>query len=227
MAGTMWHNDRMINLAEIDLFNFLIDWHGLPDAPPSALPAECTWLPDPLKEWYSLSGRWTSPLIRLKRMLTPGQIEQSDEKAIFMEDPTGDWFWAFNTEDKITVYDAELHGEWERTAEQLSEFLVHNALNETIYGGKYWRECTQVEAGLVADTLAPMTAVSFGGWRWPRPGGQIFMSKTLLAEVGPAMNPESLQKDRPGYSEVRVTAKEPVNLSYLDRMTSIKWLRSP
>jgi hypothetical protein len=216
----------MIDPASIDLYSFLADWHGSPASPPSALPAEYDWLPNPLKDWYSLSARWNSRVTTLKRMLTPEQITQSDGKVVFMKDPTGDWLWAFDAEDKTTVYDAELHEQWERTAECLSEFLIHNALNETVYGASNWRECAQVEVGLLSDVLAPMKKVSFGGWRWPRPGGNIFKSKALLAEVGPAMNPNVPWEDRPGYAEVRVAAVESTHLAYLDEMASIKWLGS-
>jgi hypothetical protein len=159
-------------------------------------------------------------------MLPPEQIKQSDRKAVFMKDPTGDWLWAFDAGDETTIYDAELHKEWKRTAEPLPEFLIHNALNETVYGASAWRECAQVEDELLIPILAPMTEVSFGGWRWPRPGGRIFMSDVLIAEASPAMSPSTPWKDRPGYTEIRVAAVDSTHLSYLDEMASIKWLGS-
>jgi hypothetical protein len=216
----------MIDPASIDLHTFLSDWYGTPNVPPSTLPVECDWLPDPLKYWYRLSARWNSPIMKLKRMSAPEQITHSDGKSVFMKDSTGDWLWAFDVEDKSTVYDAELHAQWERTAERLSEFLVHNALNETVYGASNWREGTQVNVGLLPDILAPMTEISFHGWRWPRPGGSIFKSAALLAEVGPAMKPNSPWEDRQGYVEVRVAAVDSADLAYLDEMESIKWLGS-
>lgn len=216
----------MIDPASIDLHRFLEDWHGSPAASPGTLPAECDWLPEPLKDWYSLSDCWTSSVVKLKRMLAPEQITESEGKAVFMKDPTGDWLWAFDVADKTTVYDAELHEGWELTTEPFSEFLIHNALNEIVYGAINWRESTQVKVNLLAEILAPMTEVSFGGWRWPRPGGRIFKSEALVAEAGPAMNPNAPWADRPGYAEVRVAAVDPEHLAYLDNMTSIKWLGS-
>jgi hypothetical protein len=216
----------MIDPTSIELPRFLANWHGMTATSSRTLPEKCEWLPEPLKNWYNITTGWTSPIVNMKRMLPPEQIKQTDGKAVFMKDPTGDWLWAFDVEDMTTVYDAELHTEWERTAESLSEFLIHNACNETISGAENWRECTQVAVELVPKILTPMTEVAFSGWRWPRRGGRVFMSETLLAEVGPAMKPNAPWEDRPGYAEVRVAAIESTHLAYLDEMTSIDWIGS-
>lgn len=118
-----------IDPAAIDLPRFMVGWRGEPDRPAIRLPAEHQWLPEPLKDWYELTARWTSPSMNLKHMLTPAQIKATGKAVEFMTDPTGDWIWAFDLDDPQVVYDRELYEPWTRTAEDLPEFLVHNALN--------------------------------------------------------------------------------------------------
>jgi len=154
------------------------------------------------------------------------QIVKSGNKAVFMKDPTGDWMWAFDTEDENIVYESELYGEWELVPENLSEFLVHNALDEATYSAPSWKECTEVEERLLPEILTPLFQVKFGAWRWPRPGGRVFMNQTLIAEVRPAMALGAPWDSRPGYFEVRVAASNPAHLSYLDELPSMKWTGS-
>lgn len=133
---------------------------------------------------------------------------QSEGKTVFMTDPTGDYRWAFDSDDKTTACEAELHEPWQVSTENLSDFLVHHALNEVVYTAPHWRECTQLEISPLPVVLAPMEPVSLGDWHWPRTGTSTFMSEFPLAEVGPAMKPGSPEEDRPGYAEIRVAAKQ-------------------
>lgn len=214
---------RMINPASINLEQFLIDWHGAPNTRPPSLSDEFNWLPAPLRDWYEISGKWSSPLISLKQMKTPPQIIISGRKAVFMEDPTGDWLWAFDTEDLYTVYDTELHGTWQEIPEDIEEFLLHNAINEAIYSTDQWRECTHVDNSIVPEILTSLDEVSFKGWRWPSAGGRIFLSEMMAAEVSPAMDPRIPKAERSHYSEIRIAARTPQNLAYLDEIPSVAW----
>ncbi|MFD9328336.1 hypothetical protein [Streptomyces sp. NPDC060065] len=216
----------MIDPATIDVPEFLERWYGQPDRPSGTLPTTCDWLPAPLKEWHSLASRWSTPLMTVNRMIAPEQVKAGeDSTAVFMEDATGDWRWAFDTTDPDVVHEAELYEPWQRCAESLPELLTHSALYEATYTGSSWRECAQVEEHRLDSVLAPMTQIAFGGWGSPRPGGRIFMSDTLVAATGPAMAPGSPWENRPGYGEVRVATTEPGRLAYLDDMTDIPWTK--
>jgi hypothetical protein len=208
----------------IELYRFLTNWHGAPDAPPSALPGAYHWLPEPLKDWYGLSSRWTRPLMTVKRMRAPEHVIAEGHKAVFMEDPTGNWRWAFDMKDPDAVYAAELNAEWEQVAERLPEFLMHNTLHEAAYNARSWRACPQVEEHWLADVIAPMTEVAFGGWRWPAPGCRIFMNEMMVAEIGPALGLDAPWEFRSGYAAVRVASNNPACLGYLDGISAIDWL---
>ncbi|MFB7618299.1 hypothetical protein [Kitasatospora sp. NPDC056181] len=210
----------MIDPSNIDLQEFLALWYGPPNRLPSPLPRECDWLPEPLREWHGIISCWTPSPQSVKRMTPPAEIKESEGKAVFMKDPSGDWLWAFDVANKSTIFDAELHGEWSETSEHFPEFLIHNALNETVYGASAWRECTNVHSELLPEILSPMTAVSLGEWRWPTPGGRIFMSDELLAEVSPAMRSSKGAESW----EVRVASSDSRHLSYLDSLESVKWM---
>lgn len=216
----------MIDPQSIDLPRFLIDWYGPPSVRPMKISAEHEWLPDPLKEWFTISSQWTRPLIRMKRMIAASDLRREEgEKTVFMEDYDGDWFWSFDSEDPTAVFDAGMDKKWKVVSEAFPEFIIHNILNETVYGAASWRESTQTRVDLLERILAPMTAVSFGGWRWPGPGRQIFMGESLIAEVGPALSHVAPWGDRTGYAEVRVSATKHTQLDYLDRIGETKWIK--
>ncbi|NRQ30227.1 hypothetical protein HII36_00005 [Nonomuraea sp. NN258] len=215
----------MIDPMSIDLFRFFVDWTGPPDANPSPLGASHRWLPEPLKQWFELTSQWSEPFMRLKRMRRPEEIEAEDGKAIFMEDPTGDWLWAFDTDKTNVVYEAELGGRWDRATEFLPELLVHNALSEATYNARAWREYDNVEERFVTDILTPLDEVALGEWRWPSPGHRVFMGTALVAEVSPTMD-LCTWETKPGYADLRIAASDVERLSYLDRIASIRWSKS-
>jgi hypothetical protein len=215
----------MIDPMSIDLPSFLDRWYGPPAKPASPLSDTCSWLPEPLREWYELSSQWTVPLMTLKRMRAPEMITVMDDKALFMAD-AGDAIWAFDTRDPSKVYEGQLHEEWKESAEHLSEFLIHNALNEAAYNATARRACEAVEEARLEEILSPLTEVSFGGWKWPRPGHRIYHSEGLVADVGPAMQDHAPWGNRPGFAEVQIGSNNPALLSYVDEISGINWFRS-
>lgn len=142
----------------------------------------------------------------------------------FVSDSTGDWFWAFDVRDADSVYEAELRGEWELVPESLSEFLVHLTISAAAASANFSRLCSQVPDEFLPEILAPMDEVDFGGWRWPRPGHRIFMSETLIADIGPAMDFRRPWSNREGFSGVTVSGVSSDDLGYLDDVPSLKWL---
>ncbi|MCX4586539.1 hypothetical protein [Streptomyces sp. NBC_01481] len=215
----------MIDPASINLPQFLANWHGPANVPPGTLPAECDWLPESLKEWHSLSAQWSTPLMGMKRMLAPEEVKAEDGKAVFMEDATGDWRWAFDTENPNITYDAEVYEEWERTTESLPQLIVHSAVQEAVFRARaqYW--CTQLEEQLLGDVLAPLEEVAFGDWRWPAPGYRIFMSENVVADVVPTRG-RTTQEDRAGFVQVQAASPDPRHLSYLDEIPGAQWRKS-
>lgn len=215
----------MINPESVSISSFLTSWYGPPISPISPVSPASNWLPEPLKEWYRLSSQWGHSLTATRRIRNPDQIIIDDTMAIFMEDATGDWRWAFDTEHPDSVYDAELGEKWEQVAEGLAELLIHNALSEATYNATSWRECGQVPEEHLPSILRPMTEIAFGGWRWPKPGGRIYMSESLIAEVLPAMKLGAPWKARSGYAEVRVASPHPGKLSFVDEIQGLEWIR--
>jgi len=187
--------------------------------------AEAEWLPEPLKEWYVLSGQWNNALLATRRIRNPHQIDIRDNLAVFMEDATGDWHWAFRTDDPNLVFDAELRGSWELCDEGLAELLRHTALSEATFNARSWRECGHVEEASLPAILEPMTQVAFGGLRWPAPGGRVYMNDSLLAEVLPAMKPGAPREAYAGYFYVRVASPVRERLDFLDQVDGVDWLR--
>ncbi|MFF5846375.1 hypothetical protein ACIP4T_31990 [Streptomyces massasporeus] len=139
-----------------------------------------------------------------------------------MDDP-GDALWGFDPDNPATVYEGRLYGGWKQLAENLAEFLVHNAVNEAAYNAPYTKSCESVKNENIAQIAEPLTEVAFGGWYWPRPGHRIFMSETVIADIGPAMEDQEPWGDKPGYSEVQVGATSASALTYLENISDTEW----
>ncbi|MEU6381536.1 hypothetical protein [Streptomyces sp. NPDC046909] len=215
----------MIDPIQIDLPTFIRDWHGPSSMPVTPLPSKFSWLPSPLKEWYELSSQWSDRLITIKEFLAPDQIEIEHGKAIFMED-YGDQSWAFDVNNPSIVLEGQSDGSWKRSTETLSEFLIHNIMHDSAHNAPFQRACNNVPDSYLPDILTAMQEVTFGGWLWPRPGHQIFLSDGIIADIGPAMDDEAPWGDKPGYFEVQIGATTSRRLDYLDEMHAIRWIRS-
>lgn len=215
----------MIQSQEIDLLDFLSRWYGPPAAPAGPEPDGPVWLPHELRDWLHLSSRWAQPLISAKRMLPADQISPVDGYAVFMTDATGDWRWAFDIEQPDRIVEAELYESWLPVPESWSEFLKHNALSEATCSGPVVVEAAQVEESLLPEILRPLEQVDFGEWRWPRPGGKVFVGGGMIAQIGPAIAPGRPGENRPGFCEVRVAAKAESSVQYLLEIDSISWMR--
>jgi hypothetical protein len=216
----------VIDPTDISLPDFLSRWHATPDSSAWHLPDDLAWIPDPLREWYCLAYRWEQFRSVHNQIYKPWQLRKKEGKVEFASDPTGDWFWAFDVEDSssISVYEAELRGDWRLLSESLSEFLVHATLRQTLTSGKFGRTCSQVPNAVLPRILVDVEDIDFGGWGWPCPGHRILMSESLILDVGPAMDFRAPRRNREGFSSVRVSAFSSESLHYLDVVTSVKWL---
>ncbi|MER6299828.1 hypothetical protein ABT247_09665 [Kitasatospora sp. NPDC001539] len=216
----------MIDPADINLAEFLVNWFGQPD-PVEHIEVDRAWLPDPLREWYGLADRWEQLRATGFRVYDPRQIRVNEGKAEFASDSTGDWFWAFDAADPNAVYETELRGEWDLVPETLSEFLVHLTLAATADSADCSRLCSQVPNDVLPEILSTLDQVDFGGWKWPRPGHLTFMSETLIADIAPAMDFKAPWRTRDGFSTVSVSATTPQALEHLDEISSVKWIARP
>jgi hypothetical protein len=222
----MWDDRTVINPHDIELRRFLSDWIGAPTSRRRRLSEDCAWLPEPLREWHELASEWTVPVIHLKQMCPPERIASDGHYATFMEDPTGDWFWSFSIPHPDSVYDRELHESWQLNAEPLSEFLIHNVINEVVENASRYRVCDHVPLESLEEVVQPMREVAFGGWRWPVPGTRIFMGDSVVAEVAPALDARKPWGPVPGHVSVRVVARRSPALSYLDNIDGLMWIRN-
>jgi hypothetical protein len=212
----------MIDPSSIELSNFLTTWYGPPNRQVVTMPEQYKNLPSPLQNWHALAARWTVPLVRNKKLLSPEEMITKNGKIIFMADP-GDAIWGFDPENPATVYEGRLYGDWIQLRESLTDFLIHNAVNEAAYNAPYTKSCECVNNDHLAQILAPMTEVAFEGWYWPRTGHRIFASESLIADVGPAMEDVEPWGNKPGFSEVQVGAIAASSLEYLVAIPGTEW----
>ncbi|MFI0962788.1 hypothetical protein ACH4S8_15505 [Streptomyces sp. NPDC021080] len=206
----------MIDPKNIDLPNFLATWYGAPSKSGTPLPDSCDWLPEPLKEWHTLTRRWDVRLTYTTSMIPPERIRiAEDGKAIFMIDSTGDWRWCIDPNDSDSVFDAELYAPWERNSERLTDFLVHNIVREVVCGANARMRALAVSDEALAEVLAPLEEVEFGTWKWPAPGYRIFMGDETLAEI--------IKADSGTGWDVDVVSPKFDRLSRLEKISGARW----
>ncbi|GGR19787.1 hypothetical protein GCM10010251_39970 [Streptomyces aurantiogriseus] len=146
------------------------------------------------------------------------------DQVAFMEDLTGDWIWAFDPNQSNVAYEGDSIGNLNRTPEGLAELLVHATVRSVILLSNSGRLGAQVPNEALPQVLNSMECVGFGGWKWPRPGYRIFMADSLLAEVGPAVDPQAPWLSRAGYSAVRIAGLSDSVLTYLDSFSTVTWI---
>ncbi|MGW0436219.1 hypothetical protein ACWDV4_27180 [Micromonospora sp. NPDC003197] len=208
----------MIDPKRINLTDFLATWYDAPSRNATPLPGSCDWLPNPLKEWHTLTSRWETRLTFTTTMISPERIRiAEDGKAIFMVDATGDWRWCIDPDDPEGVFDAERYEPWDRNPEQLEEFLIHNTVREAVYGAAARIRALAVPERILEEALAPMEEVAFGAWKWPAPGYRIFMGNAALAET--------VKADSGSGWDVEVVASEFGQLSHLEEISGVHWRR--
>lgn len=142
-----------------------------------------------------------------------------------MTDPTRDWLWSFDLDDPDVVYEHELYDGWTEVAEKMSEFLVHNALSEAVFGGAVQWSADRFPESMLDHLLAPLSRVGLGGWDWPAvASSDIYQGDGILAEVTRPHSARAAQPRRaPGELQVRVAATDPEHLDYLDDLAEVKW----
>lgn len=214
----------MINPSDIDVLDLLSRWRGpgqlpmvrLGDLPPN--------LPAPLREWYRLTSCWPEVRTASTKIYEPSRVRVGADRVVFMEDLTGDWVWAFDSGQPNAVYEGDPSNGLDRTSEDLAELLLHATVRSVILLSGSSRLSAQVADEQLPQILNSMEGVGFGGWNWPRPGYRIFASSNLLAEVGPAVDPQAPWLNRDGYSAIRVAGLSGADLSYLDSFSTISWI---
>ncbi|WP_433405452.1 hypothetical protein [Streptomyces sp. CA-146814] len=214
----------MINPAEIDLSSLLARWLGparftavqLEELPPT--------LPAPLRDWYTLTSPWLEVRSAGTRIYEPACIQGKAGRVAFMEDPTGDWTWAFDSHQPNKTYEGESKSSLIPCSETLPELLTHATVRSIILMAHSSRLGTQVSDEDVLRILNPIKIIGFGGWGWPRAGYQVYAADKFLMEVGPAIDPQAPWLNRAGYSAVRIAALNDSDLAYLNEYPTGTWI---
>jgi hypothetical protein len=198
--------DGMINPSEILVEDLLIRWWGQPKRLPPLLPVETEWLPDQLKDHHRMLARWSAVPLDETLLVRPERIRTQSGKAVFMKDHTGDWMWAFDVDDQDRVFECELGESWEVVPESLSETLLHQFLFDIVMLAPAQLKYDSIEDSAVVEITSRMQEVCFGGWRWPLPGGRIFVGDGIVVTTGPAVSHQYPWGPRSGFSTMRCGA---------------------
>ena len=202
----IWHNGGVIDPSEIVVEDLLVRWWGQAEHLPPPLPVEAEWLPDQLKEHHRVLGRWSAAPPGETLLVRPERIRAQSGKAAFMKDYTGDWMWSFGLDDPNVVFECALGEPWEVVPESLSETLLHQFLYDVVTLAPAQLGYALIEDSAVVEVTSRMQEICFGGWRWPLPGGRIFVGDGIVITTGPAVSPQYPWGPRSGFSTMRCGA---------------------
>jgi hypothetical protein len=216
---------ELFDVTADSLERFLVRWYGPPDREPGSVPTGPTTLPRPLRAWYELASRWSTPLVVQNQLLGPDEVQVEDGKLVFWVENQGVWLWGCDrVGDDPTVFDRENQpGEpWQPTGVALSRFLLHVAVFEAICGarcsaGASWLTPEQLDAVLVPLRPLPMPA-----WRWPAAGHRLYAGEGLLGLAGPNPGPGQTAETA-DMREVFLAAREPGRLDYASSVVGVEW----
>ncbi len=213
----------MRDLLHVDgdsLERFLSRWYGPPDREPAV---DGDALPGPLRDWFALTSRWSTPVATQNRVLSRPWLD--DGKLVFWVENQGVWLWATTADgDDPPVYDREnVDGAgWQPTGEPLSTFLLHVAVFEAVMGARHGACAAWVSPAPFEEVLAPLHPLPMPDWRWPAGGHRLYAADGLLALGGPNPGPGETAETA-DLREVWVAADHPDRLAYLTRIENVAW----
>lgn len=205
------------------LERFLSHWYGPPDRKPVAAAVDGNGVPGPLRDWFELTSRWSTPVATQNRVLSQPWVE--DGKLVFWVENQGVWLWATAPDGADPpVYDREnVDGAvWQPTGELLSAFLVHVAVFEAVMGAAHGGCACWVSPAQWEEILAPLRPLPMPEWRWPTGGHRLYAADGLLALGGPNPGPGETAETA-AIREVWVAADKPERLAYLRKIESVEW----
>jgi hypothetical protein len=210
--------------AEADsLERFLSRWYGPPERPPVAVATDGNGVPGPLRDWFELTSRWSTPVTAQNRVLRQPRIE--DGKLVFWVENQGVWVWATTADGADPeVYDREnvAGAVWQPTGARLSTFLLHIAVFEAVMGAASGASACWVSPAQLAEILAPLRPLPMVDWRWPTAGHRLYAADGLLAFGGPNPGPGETAETA-NMREVWVAVDEPDRLAYLTKIENVEW----
>ncbi|PPK65025.1 hypothetical protein V5P93_004230 [Actinokineospora auranticolor] len=202
------------------LARFLTRWYGPPDRQ-SVL--DGSRAPGPLRDWFEVTSRWSTPVATQNRVLSEPWLE--DGKLVFWEENQGAWSWAIDADgDDPPVYDREnVDGAvWQPTGEPLSTFLLHVAVFEAVMGSAFGACACVVSQAQWEGIVAPVHPLPMPDWRWPARGHRLYAADGLLAFGGPNPGPGETAETATA-REVWVAADKPARLAYLTKIENLEW----
>jgi hypothetical protein len=205
------------------LERFVTRWYGPADRSSGVPVGVGGDAPRPLREWFELASRWSTPITVQNRVLSSPRVDAG--KVVFLVESQGVWLWATDRGDgDPPVYDRENVQDrpWQPTGVPLSTFLLHVAVFEAVMGSSRGACACWVTPAQLDEILAPLRALPMPDWRWPASGHRLYAADGLLAFAGPNPGPDETA-ERATMRNVWVAAAESRRLEYLTGFEGVEW----
>ncbi|MGI5236921.1 hypothetical protein [Dactylosporangium sp. CA-139066] len=171
------------------LGRFVYRWYGPPDRPAAADPAETAMpgrpdsVPEALREWHRIAGRYSYPLSRDHVMLAPAAGDGNGMVRFWQG--TDDWYSYDNGAFRSGALDPEVVENDELpTGLPLSRFLVYAAVYEATYAPLHGLVRMNPTAEQVREVKVRLRPLDDGLWEWPDPDVRYYGDDDLLAHLG-------------------------------------------
>jgi hypothetical protein len=195
---------------------FLTAWFGPPARPAAEVPDE---LPEPLRRWHQLAGRWDRPLLRQNQI--PAERQVDGDLLLVGIETQAVWLWGVDA--SVAVFERENTdgAEWTPTGEGYDEFLWHFVLVEAVFGGELGAGANNVAANGFPRLAATWAPIDVRPWRWPGPDHRLWVRDGVLAWTVVNDSPDAAVNESSYYS-IFIGARSNDELVILDDL-GIEW----
>lgn len=156
---------------------FLTAWFGPPARP--RLTAVLDELPEPLRRWHQLAGRWDQPLLIQNQV--PNQAEYDGDLLVVGVETQAVWLWGADDAGYVFERENTEGARWTSTGELYDEFLWHFALIDAVFGGEIGAGASNVSGEVVDRLVDTWEPVDARPWRWPGSDQRLWSRDGVLA----------------------------------------------
>jgi hypothetical protein len=205
--------DILTRVGPATVERFAYAWHGPPRAAAAEEPGD---VPEPLRRFYDVAGRWPSLVVH-NALVRPPKGE--GDRAVFYVENQGvcSWMTIRSRQDDARVW-AEVEGEAVVEEEPLSRFLVTVAILEAVFGSPDGASAAWLRRDRLSGDLGSLRRLPFAPWCGFPEGATFYASDDLLAVSYLNPTPESDE-----YLSVCVGARDQSALSAVDSIIDESW----
>ncbi|MFJ8010715.1 hypothetical protein [Streptomyces fagopyri] len=179
--------DELLSINLDSVGRFLRRWYGTGESASDVHLDASPYVPAELVEWHRVAALAGGPVTFQDRPVAPQDLVPDARGMLefWVENQNG-YFWAVDlNDDRLQVFSREAgEGDWMRTSEVLSDFLLHCTVREAVIGGAS-KFTTFVDASETNEALESFEPLNFAALGSEEPQVKLWCSEDALVRMAP------------------------------------------